>query len=100
MFLNGYIDLNNEVTAFRDNLKKDNVCRRQDIRVTNRKLQEFSFIKTFKQELCEKISCFDCDPKSAETINDLVTQINKKIGEIEKKIRNYFAQYINNCGVF
>lgn len=88
MSLNEFNQLHNEIRSFRDNLKKDNTARRQDISVTNRKLQELYKIKIVKRQLEDKYADSNREPENVDIINEIITKLNVKITEIENHLES------------
>lgn len=96
MFLNRFTELNNEARIFRDNLRKDNATRRQDIAVINRKLQDLVYIKTRKEQLQVEYGLSKSESTNAELIKELSISIDNKISECDETLKLRLQQLSSN----
>ena len=84
-------ELNNQLRALRDNLKKDSIARRQDPAITKRKSDEIEKYKQSFNIICNKINeqseRKELDVSNVVFINNYIDRIKDKIEEIDDIIK-------------
>ncbi|KAF5294778.1 hypothetical protein FQA39_LY00262 [Lamprigera yunnana] len=83
--------LDNEITTFRENLKKDNIQRREDRDIVKRKLNELNKYKehfnNIKAEVANKIQNKEIKSDQSALINNLLKYVVLKLNEIDTIIQ-------------